>query len=444
MKKKLLLFVLAAIGKMLYSENLNLSSFYGLDFFLNAKIKHEMNLLDAEPYRRFFIPGIQFEAEGNISGDISGGWNSLYVSPSLSFTEKLPSMISLKGSIGADMIFSESDNGINCLLSPSLTVSVPLIFSAEMARSWNEAGKFCYSRSKRKADLVYLASIRSGTLDFVTFCGEYIYYRCLCQLNERKIGFLEQKIEDFEKLFLAGKITSMQLEEQSADRIEALKSQREWEFQLIKAQQKLCEAGFSVDLLCDDFCLKEFTDFWNDYIGENFRESYMQDEIDLLGLDIEKYGQVLSAYDRICYVSGGFSLSSSYAKNSFPDFSDAGWQFDFSLSIPVGFDFGNKSVLKKISDQNRSCFLEKERIVRRKSSSEKARSAGLKAAESYYESMKKAVELEEKKHDSYVELNKAGRISNFDVLYQENELAFARLYEDFAGFQLLVTKAGFY
>lgn len=84
-------------------------------------------------------------------------------------------------------------------------------------------------------------------------------------------------------------------------------------------------------------------------------------------------------------------------------------------------------------------LLEKQKLLRSQKSSKQEREGYVLLYDSYCKTMQNASNLEKNRLDSYTELNKAGKLSDFDLKLQENNSEIYDNYADYAELQLLVT-----
>ena len=122
----------------------------------------------------------------------------------------------------------------------------------------------------------------------------------------------------------------------------------------------------------------------------------------------------------------------------FPDFSQANWNINVAFNIPLKQKAGLNAIDSMVIHKNMT-LLEKQKLLRSQKSSKQEREGYVLLYDSYCKTMQNASNLEKNRFDSYTELNKAGKLSDFDLKLQENNSEIYDNYADYAELQLLVT-----
>ena len=180
-------------------------SFEKLDFFQIARLSQSVMSLEAKKYRHFYAPRLYFSSDGKISGDMADGWETIFASPSVGFSQELPGLASISLESGYNFIFTEGTSDFSNSMSQSLVLRLPLAFNKTMVAAADDFARNYYRKKKHLASLVFYNAISAGTKDFVSAVGNAVYYRDLIFLNERRLAFFEKLNEDCEKLFALGK-----------------------------------------------------------------------------------------------------------------------------------------------------------------------------------------------------------------------------------------------
>ena len=293
-----------------------------------------------------------------------------------------------------------------------------------------------YKIRKKNSDISYLLSLNKGVCRLVSEAGNYLYYKRMLRLYEEKLSLLEQQTDDYEKLFVLGKINAINVHDQISEKLKFIQEKVELQGKYIAAEKSLKELGAEELLL--EFDLKSFVEKWKEYCKLYHRESFLKDEQNLLALDINHFSYVESASSSIPSFSAGFSINSPYSQQDFPDFSQANWNINVAFNIPLKQKAGLNAIDSMVIHKNMT-LLEKQKLMRSQKSSKQEREGYVLLYDSYCKTMQNASNLEKNRLDSYTELNKAGKLSDFDLKLQENNSEIYDNYADYAELQLLVT-----
>ncbi len=414
--------------------------FISFDFVQSAILNRNLSLLGAKFYKYFFAPQAYFNIEGNCSGNAADGWDVICATPSVGFSLNLPSMISADFNARTDIMRFEHNSDVLFQFAPSASISVPVVFRNEILKCFNSFARGYYSSKKKEILLEYKTSICNGMENYIFCIGNYLYYKELVELNEKKLALLSQLVNNYERMFAAGKITSIQFEEQLSVYNELFYEQSDCKVQLIYAEKSIYEIGAENTKYTS---FKDFIDFWKSFFDKT-KDFYGADELEILRIENQQLKNAESAKSSVPYFTCGFTFTSGYFENDFSDFSNSSWNFDISLKIPCFPDLFSADAQKQFFIKNKILELEKNKVKRKQKSSENSRNASILMYENYIDSMEKNVCLEKNRFESYKILRNIGRISDFDLKYQENALEFAGLNKTYAEFKFLVLQAGFY
>lgn len=416
-------------------------SFEKLDFFQIARLSQSVMSLEAKKYRHFYAPRLYFSSDGKISGDMADGWETIFASPSVGFSQELPGLASISLESGYNFIFTEDTNDFSNSMSQSLVLRLPLAFNKTMVAAADDFARNYYRKKKHLASLVFYNAISAGTKDFVSAVGNAVYYRDLIFLNERRLAFFEKLNEDCEKLFALGKITSIELSEQYSKFRDLINDQHNCRVSLVSFEQKIFE--FGENLPNDTISFEKFVVFCENLVSGR-KETFFSDEAEFLQMETDCMKSAISFKSALSYLTAGFSVTSRYSQNEFLSFENPGWSFTLSFKIPCFPDVLNISEMNKYALSDKLYQLEKAKIIRSQEYSKKSRAAALKLYEDSVLHKEKLLELEEKRLESYKNLMALGRLSESDFLAQKDEAEFARLQLLYSRFQLAVLKLGFY
>lgn len=416
-------------------------SFYGLDFFHIANLNQSIASLESKKYKNFYAPKMYFNANGNFSGDMADGLKSVFASPAVSFLQELPALASVSYEFGGNLIFTESESGLANSLSGSISVDLPIAFNKSVFENYNDFAKNYYFKKKRLAALNFFNAVSAGTKDFISAAGNALYYHQLIRLNRKRLEFFEKLNQDYEKLFALGKITSIELNEQFSKYRDLLEEQQNCRVSLVSAEQKISESGGIIP--GENISFEEFVGLCENLFSTQ-KETFSADEVEYLQLETERLKNASSCKSSVNFLTAGFSVSTGYVQNDFPSFEKSEWAFSLGVKIPCFPDVLNISEVNKYALTDKLYQLEKAKILRRQECSKKSRAVSLKLYEESVCSMRKSLELEESRLESYGRLMAAGRLSESDFLYQKDEVEFAKLSLLFSRFQLVVLKLSFY
>ncbi len=440
---KKIFFLFTSFFSVFFVSGLSLEefSFFDLNFFQIAKLNQAIVSLDAKKYKNFYAPKMYFNADGNISGDMTDGWKSVFASPVISFSQELPSLASISCETGYNLLFSESDFSMANSFSHSLSLKMPLSFNKTVFGTFNDFAKNYYRKKNYLATLNFSNAVSAGTKDFISATGNVLYYRNLIFLNKKRLAFYEKLNQDYEKLFALGKITSIELNEQFSKYRDLINGLQNCRVSLVSSEQKIFELGGI--LPGEEISFENFVAFCEELFAAR-KETFSVDEAEYLQVETERLKNALSYKSSLSFLSAAFSVSTRYAQDDFPSFENADWSFSIGMKIPCFPDVLNISEMNKYALTDKLYQLEKAKILKRQEYSRKNRIASLKLYEESVRSMEDSLALEEKRVESYKRIMLAGRLSEADFLYQKDEVEFARLNLLFSRFQLIVLKASFY
>lgn len=440
---KKIFFLFTSFFSMFFGFGLSLDefSFEDLNFFQIAKLNQTIASLDAKKYKNFYAPRMYLNTDGNISGDMTDGWNSVFASPVVSFSQELPSLASISYETEYNLLFNESDFTMSNSFSHSLSLKLPFAFNNTVFGTFNDFAKNYYRKKNHLAALNFSNAVSAGTKDFISAAGNALYYRNLIFLNEKRLAFLEKLNQDYEKLFALGKITSIELNEQFSKYRDLINDQQNCRVSLVSSEQKIFELGGS--LPGEEISFEDFVAFCEELFSCR-KETFSVDEAEYLQLETERLKNAVSYKSSLSFLSAGFSVSTGYAQNDFPSFENSAWSFSLEMRIPCFPDVLNISEMNKYALTDKLYQLEKAKILKRQEYSKRSRAASLKLYEESVRSMEDSLVLEEKRMESYKQLVLAGRLPEADFLYQKDEVEFARLNLLLSRFQLVMLKASFY
>ena len=441
MKKLFLVFLSFFSVFFCFGLSLDEFSFSDLNFFQIAKLNQTIASLEAKKYKNFYAPKLYFNANGNFSGDMTDGWNDIFVSPVVSFSQELPFLASISYEIGSNFLFSEDDFVFSNSLSHSISMNLPLAFKKSVFETFNDFSRNYYHKKNYLAALNFSNAISAGTKDFISAVGNALYYRHLIFLNEKRIDFFEKLNEDYEKLFSLGKITSIELNEQFSKLRDLINEQQNCRVSFVSFEQKIFELGGTIP--GEGISFEDFVIFCEELFASK-KETFFTDEAEFLQLETERLKNASFYKSSLSFLSAGFSVSTGYSQNDFPSLKKSDWSFSLSFKIPCFPDVLNISEMNKYAFTDKLYQLEKAKILRRQECSKKSREVSLKLYEESVRSMENSLALEEKRLESYKQLLLAGRLSESDFLYQKHEVEYSKLNLFFSRFQLVVLKAGFY
>lgn len=433
--------VLLLFGCMsLYCQNSYIKEISELPFFQEADAMYKFEQKDISSYSLFFVPKFYVDGSGKFTGDFEEGFSIFDAVPSLSIIQNLPGNTKLKCSVGSYMAYSE-ENNFTYSLNPEITFSIPLVTTPAYMKLYYRYEKNNYGIRKRISDVKYMIAVKDGLSRFVSETGNYAFYKRLIKLFEEKRVLLEKQTEDYEKLFILGRISALELSDQINQKMKFLQEKIDVESKFITAKKNLMELGVDEENFSSD--IKELVKKWNGYCSAYHDETFYRDEQQLISNEINLFSYIESANSMIPVFNAGFSVKTSDDLQSYPDFTESYWQLKFSFSIPVTEKFGLKPI-DLIMKNEKMRSLEKAKILRSQKSSSEERKSYIKLYSLYKDSMKSAAVLEMNRLDSYKGLYSAGKLSEFDLMMQENTANLAELYSDYADLQLLTTKLSFY
>lgn len=434
MKKIFFLYLFLCLHFSLNAQKKDVD-FFSLPFVQEAKTLHDFELKNISGCSLFYVPDINLYVNADFNGDFEDNFTLFRGVPTVKITQNLPGIAKLQCLLSAELSDSK-EYDFKYSLSQSVSLSFPLINTPGYIKLFHNYGMNNYKIRKKNSDISYLLSLNKGVCRLVSEAGNYLYYKRMLKLYEEKLSLLEQQTDDYEKLFVLGKINAINVHDQISEKLKFIQEKVELQGKYIAAEKSLKELGAEELLL--EFDLKSFVEKWKEYCKLYHRESFLQDEQNLLALDINHFSYVESVSSSIPSFSAGFSINSPFSQQDFPDFSQANWNINVAFNIPLKQKAGLNSIDSMVIHKNMT-LLEKQKLMRSQKSSKQEREGYVLLYDSYCKTMQNASNLEKNRLDSYTELNKAGKLSDFDLKLQENNSEIYDNYADYAELQLLVT-----
>lgn len=431
MKKILFFLVLLVFGLSFKICAVEIEDFelQNFDFYKSAVLNREMALADSIQYRFLYYPKINLQMDSAGSGNVTDGFGKTLFSPSVSFVQTLPGMVSMSIFCGSDFSKNDWNSEFQQAYNTGISFSVPLWNKKSLFSAYNQFASEYYSIYKRQINAVYDASVKSGYRDFIDCAGNILYYSRLCELYEVKAELLFKYCQDLEKLFALGKITSLELNDGNAKYSQQIAENLKCRKELLRFQTEYISMGGKN---LPDLSFEDFTDVWkNYYSGQN--ETFLSDEIDFSNIELSRLMNAADSRNAVPFLSSDFEINS-----------ECFWNFSLSCKIPCFPDFIGHSKIERYKLADELYRNEKNRKARVISRSREERKASVKIYESYVQIMSRNLETENQRLDSYVKLNEIGRISDYEVSYQRNEVELCQLNKVYSDFQLVLVKAGFF
>ncbi|MCR5494740.1 MAG: TolC family protein [Treponema sp.] len=442
MKKNKLLFILLLLKVTnLFAEKLSSEEEYAkLPFFMEAEVEREKSLLDIRSYKLNFLPDLNLSSEATFAGSFEDGYSGLSITPSVNISQNLPFLMSLDFGLKSDM-YKNSEEDFTYSFTPSASLSLPLFVTPLLASVYNDCFSREYLKRKKLIKLDYKLKLESSVFQYLSALGNYLYYRELEKLYDKKKLLLEEQSRDYEKLFTLGKINALDVSDKISELLKFYQEQCDVKGKIIAAEKELSVLGVKVEKIDEKF--SDFLKSWSDFYEKRGLENYYSEEKELLLLEVDNYSVIKAYVNKIPSISGGFSFTSPYGDSDFPDLSLSTWKFNLAVNLPVSEKLGYEA-FSALGKAQKLVNIEKEKIIRRKNVLSNERKNYLSLYQSYSRTMKNAAELEKKRLLSYENLNKLGRISDFDISMQKNNLDLSELFADYADFQILLAFASFY
>lgn len=442
MKKNKLLYILLLLKVTnLFAEKLSSEEEYAkLPFFMEAEVEREKSLLDIRSYKLNFLPDLNLSSEATFAGSFEDGYSGLSITPSVNISQNLPFLMSLDFGLKSDM-YKNSEEDFTYSFTPSASLSLPLFVTPLLASVYNDCFSREYLKRKKLIKLDYKLKLESSVFQYLSALGNYLYYRELEKLYDVKKLLLEEQSRDYEKLFTLGKINALDVSDKISELLKFYQEQCDVKGKIIAAEKELSVLGVKVEKIDEKF--SDFLKSWSDFYEKRGLENYYSEEKELLLLEVDNYSVIKAYVNKIPSISGGFSFTSPYGDSDFPDLSLSTWKFNLAVNLPVSEKLGYEA-FSALGKAQKLVNIEKEKIIRRKNVLSNERKNYLSLYQSYSRTMKNAAELEKKRLLSYENLNKLGRISDFDISMQKNNLDLSELFADYADFQILLAFASFY
>lgn len=442
MKKNKLLFILLLLKVTnLFAEKLSSEEEYAkLPFFMEAEVEREKSLLDIRSYKLNFLPDLNLSSEATFAGSFEDGYSGLSITPSVNISQNLPFLMSLDFGLKSGM-YKNSEEDFTYSFTPSASLSLPLFVTPLLASVYNDCFSREYLKRKKLIKLDYKLKLESSVFQYLSALGNYLYYRELEKLYDEKKLLLEEQSRDYEKLFTLGKINALDVSDKISELLKFYQEQCDVKGKIIAAEKELSVLGVKVEKIDEKF--SDFLKSWSDFYEKRGLENYYSEEKELLLLEVDNYSVIKAYVNKIPSISGGFSFTSPYGDSDFPDLSLSTWKFNLAVNLPVSEKLGYEA-FSALGKAQKLVNIEKEKIIRRKNVLSNERKNYLSLYQSYSRTMKNAAELEKKRLLSYENLNKLGRISDFDISMQKNNLDLSELFADYADFQILLAFASFY
>lgn len=429
-----------------------------------ATYQKEMN--QAESYRFPYMPSLSFSAKASASGELLrfSGLNSVkeafsnadcsssFASASLVLHQRLPGAASADFSVDVPFSYSFQEYEGAWSIAPSVGFSVPLTFSHKLIKA-NDA--FIQHKYRRKKSIYGLSLKTDGRMAYKKFfesASDFIYCSALEKIYDKKQELLEFQLEESERLFIMGRITTVELNQLKNQLQEFYQTQME---NKTKKIQMYCELN-----VCGDFFLKEmgdkealgkevdyeqFLNEWEEYVQtffpeqNNYRNAAILENQDCFADEVEALVQ------RLPFLSATISTSTDSQKfGQNLEFSNVSWNASFGFSIPILS--GNSDVFgRKGYAKANLVYIQKKQILEKQAQTVfEERKVFLQQYKNYYAVLSNAAELEKQRLENYKALNDLGRLSDFDLNMQLLALEIAKLKALNARALCISTMLGFY
>lgn len=432
----------------------------------------EKNFSAIENLRFFYLPEISFSLQSAANGtfsDLFGNESKNLFSESKEFeassmTAKMNLIQKIMGggsagfSVAVPLFYSNYSEKFSWKIEPSVNFSIPVSSSNEIVKKLcaNNLGKY-----NRKAQLILNQknlSERQAIKKFFENANDFIYCSALEEIYLKKQQKLEFQVEEYEKLFVLGRITSFELTQIKNQLEEFYQLQMENSSKKIQSKCELCVYG--------DFFLKEnidifefnknsefnfidiyrnFVDEWESYSFVCLKEEDCQkkinqlENIDSFATEIENFVSLLPKLN----VSMAVSSNSMIAGES-SGISDVNWNASIYMDFPV-FNGNGFFKIKKDYEKAKKIFNQKEQLIRKDAETTlEERKIVLEQYECYSLLMEKTFSLEKTRFQNYLALNQAGRISDFDLQMQSINVFLAELKSLNARSKCVSLKLSFY
>lgn len=440
-KRLLTAIVVVLSQQLLFSQNyLSCDILNSLPSFAEAELLRQKSMLDLRSDRSFFLPNITLSSGAQLKGSFEDDSSNIVFTPELTFFQNLPFLASMELGVKGSMCKNEGDEMMYAF-TPSASLTLPLLVTPELLSAYCRSFAGEYKSKKKSVDLDYRIALESSAGKYVSAVGNYLYYRELELLYIEKERLLALRSSDYEKLFSLGKVTALDVSEKVSDLLNFYQEQVVVRGKIISSEKELMELGIEPGKISCAF--SGFLAAWGQYYRKRGTECFFQEEKELVSLDAVSFSGIKKYASRIPTVSGGFSFATPYGSDEFPDVSLSSWTFSLDVTLPVSEGLGISSISALIKQQD-LVSIEKQKIYRRKESLSRERKNYISLYESYAATMRNAAEVEKKRLNSYEELLRIGRLSEFDLSMQKNAHALSNLQALYADFQTLLALASFY
>ena len=175
--KKILFFLVLLVFGLSFKicavevEDFELQNF---DFYKSAVLNREMALADSIQYRFLYYPKINLQMDSAGSGNVTDGYGKTLFSPSVSFVQTLPGMVSMSIFCGSDFSKNDWNSEFHQAYNTGISFSVPLWNKKSLFSAYNQFASEYYSIYKRQINAVYDASVKSGYRDFIDCVGNIL------------------------------------------------------------------------------------------------------------------------------------------------------------------------------------------------------------------------------------------------------------------------------
>lgn len=441
MKKNLLALMMFSLFLPVFGDEESVSNkIFELPVLREALLTKQIGMLDISNLKYYFLPEASISSSADFQGAFEDGFSNFSFSPAIGFSQKLPFLISLNCGLKSDM-YKMEDESLYYSFTPSVNISLPIFITPAFSSVYNQSLKKEYRARKKSLLLDFDISKHSVVSKYISAVGNYLYNSELDKLYAEKAHLLEVQSRDYEKLFELGKITALELNEKISECTNFYQEQVDVKTRIISAEKEMFELGVLSENL--DFTLSSFVQDWKEVYSSEEANIFYQEEKELLTLELSDYVSAQNYASKIPSISGGFSFKTPYTDYNLPDFSASTWNFSIALNLSLSDRFGY-SAFAAVSKQNELIELKRCRNQSRKKHLLSERKSTVSLYESYSNTMKNAYEVEQKRLVTYEDLFSIGRISEFDLLVQKNNVSLALLNFEYADFQTLQAMASFY
>lgn len=413
----------------LFSEENFFQDVMNFSDFRNSEMQYRLNLRSLTEFKFFYFPEPGLSFSGSSSGNFEKGVFSINEIACFSLNQNLPggSVVSAKFSLPANYYEESSDFFYQTPFSFSLEMP---IFTSNLLFSENfRAQNDFYSAYKKVYDFQYKVEFFENLREVIECEGFFAYYDLLDSALEEKKNLLEERSSDYEKLYALGKISILELSDNSSERLEFYNELFLCKKNLLEMKNRLFALGLSENKM--NFSLEEFILFWSKFFEDAKFEKNFQNELSKAKLKLNYFSSIKNKSNLLPRFSSSFNVSSS-PKEFGSDFGNLGlenssWSLDFAVSFS-GWNAIKSFMAKKDIKMEKSIFESKiAKLNKEKSYIRENYEVAKKMHESYVSSMKENLLLEENRLKTYKSYFEVGRISEFDLRFQENVVQLSKL-----------------